>query len=129
MSGPVVRSPLDLRWESVFEGAEMAALYGDPTEPGALFIVRFRTDRLIEVPLHWHRTDEHITVLHRPFSVRFADEKYTQLEEESYVLIPAGVQHASRYGPGTVIQVSGVGPLESIYVDPASHPGGYSVAT
>jgi hypothetical protein len=129
MSGPVVRSPLDLRWESLLEGAEMSILYGDPSKPGAPFVVRFRTDRHIEIPLHWHRADEHITVLHRPFSLRYGDSKPTQLEEESYVLIPAGVHHSSRYGPGTVIQVSGIGPQESIYVDLAAHSGGASVGT
>jgi hypothetical protein len=57
------------------------------------------------------------------------DAKSTQLEEESYLVIPAGVHHASRYGPGTVIQVSGIGPQESIYVDLSAHPGPDSVAT
>ena len=128
MLEPVLRSPLELRWESVLEGAEMAVLSGDPAQPGAPFVVRFRTDRQIDIPLHWHRTDEHITVLHGPFSLRDAD-KSTPLEEGSYLVIPAGVHHATRYGLGTVIQVSGIGPQETIYVDPAADPGKHSVAS
>jgi hypothetical protein len=129
MLEPVLKSPLDLRWASVLEGAEMAVLYGDPVQPGEPFVVRFRTDRQIDIPLHWHRTDEHITVLNGPLSLRDVDTKSTQLEEGSYLVIPAGVHHATRYGLGTVIQVRGIGPQETIYVDPAADPGKHSVAS
>ena len=88
-----------LAWQPVANGAERAVLYGDPTHAGN-FVIRFRTSREIVVPLHWHRHDEHITVLSGPFS-----------------LSVNGAHHSTWYGPGTVIQVSGIGPFESIYVD------------
>ena len=104
-----------LAWQPVANGAERAVLYGDPTRAGN-FVIRFRTVREIAVPLHWHRHDEHITVLCGPFSLS-VNGAPNPLEPGSYVVIPAGAHHRTWYGPGTVIQVSGIGPFESIYVD------------
>jgi hypothetical protein len=113
--------PGDLHWQSVIDGADMTVLHGDPAGPG-WYVIRFRTDREIHVPLHWHREDEHVTVLAGPFSLNFG-ESPQPLEPGTYVVIPAGVRHEAWYGPGTVVQVSGIGPFESIYVDPATDLG------
>ena len=103
-----------LAWQPLAEGAERAVLYGDPTHAGN-FVIRFRTSREISVPLHWHRHDEHITVLSGPFSLS-VNRARSELEQGSYVVIPAGAHHSTWYGSGTLIQVSGIGPFESIYV-------------
>ena len=63
--------------------------------------------------------DEHITVLAGPFNGAFGESPWP-FEPGAYVVIPAGVRHQAWYGPGTIIQVSGIGPFESIYVDPAT---------
>jgi len=104
-----------LAWQPLAEGAERAVLYGDPTHAGP-FVLRFRTSREIAIPLHWHRHDEHITVLSGPFSLAVNGER-DELETGSYVVIPAGAHHSTWYGAGTLIQVNGTGPFESIYVD------------
>jgi hypothetical protein len=95
--------------------------HGDPTQAGD-YVIRFRTHREIFVPLHWHRHDEHITVIVGPFAMSF-DGARRELIPGSYVAIPAGIRHSAWYGAGTVVQVSGLGPFESIYVDPASDLG------
>jgi mannose-6-phosphate isomerase-like protein (cupin superfamily) len=105
----------NLAWQPVAEGAERAVLYGDPTHAGG-FVLRFRTVREMSVPLHWHRHDEHITVLAGPFSLSVNGAR-AELEQGSYVVIPAGAHHRTWYGAGTLIQVNGTGPFESIYVD------------
>ncbi len=104
-----------LAWQSLADGAERAVLYGDPTHTGN-FVMRFRTSREISIPLHWHRHDEHITVLSGPFSLSVNGVR-TELDAGSYVVIPAGAHHSTGYGAGTLIQVSGTGPFESIYID------------
>jgi len=103
-----------LAWHAVADGAERAVLYGDPTHTGS-FVLRFRTGREIIVPLHWHRHDEHITVLSGPFSLSVNGAR-SELAQGSYVVIPAGAHHSTWYGAGTLIQVNGIGPFESIYV-------------
>lgn len=85
-----------LAWQPVANGAERAVLYGDPAHAGN-FVIRFRTSHEIVVPLHWHRHDEHITVLSGPFSLSVNGAR-NELEPESYVVIPAGAHHSTRYG-------------------------------
>ena len=110
-----IHFPALLAWQPVVDGAEMAVLHGDPTQPGD-YVIRFRTHRDIFVPLHWHRHDEHITVVSGPFSLS-TNDKRSELAAESHVVIPATVRHCAWYGAGTQVEVSGMGPFESIYVD------------
>ncbi len=104
-----------LVWQPVMDGAEMAVLHGDPTQAGE-YLIRFRTDREIFVPLHWHRHDEHVTVVSGPFSLSI-DKQRSELAPGSSVMIPAHVHHSTWYAAGTVVEVGGMGPFESIYVD------------
>src|SRR5258705_6583764 len=104
-----------LVWQPVADGAERAVLYGDPSHTGS-FVIRLRTDREIVVPLHWHRHDEHITVLSGPFSLSVNGAR-SELEQGSYVVIPAGPHYSTWYAPGTLIQLSANGPFESAYND------------
>ena len=106
---------------SAWREPKMAVLRGDPTTP-AEYVIRFRTDAEIFVPLHWHRHDEHITVVSGPFSLSINDAR-SDLAAGSDIVIPATVRHSARYGKGTIVEVSGMGPFESIYVDPASDLG------
>ena len=106
-----------LPWQRVMDGAERAVLQGDPEAVGE-YVIRFRTDREIFVPLHWHRHDEHIRVVNGPFSVSF-DGARQEFARGSDIVIPANVRHCAWYGAGTQVEVSGLGPFESIYVDPA----------
>jgi hypothetical protein len=116
-----IHFPGDLVWQPMIEGADMAILHGDPTECGEPYVIRFRTNREIYVPLHWHREDEHVTLLAGPFSLDFGSSQQP-IAPGAYVVIPAGVRHRAWYGAGTVIQVSGIGPFESIYVEPQTGP-------
>src|SRR5437879_2811806 len=101
-------SPNKMIWQPVLDGAEMAILHGDPTAAG-FYVVRFRTHREIHVPLHWHRTDEHFTVMSGPFQMLAGEDGYRPLEPGTYGVIPAEVRHASVFSQGTVVQVSGIG--------------------
>jgi hypothetical protein len=113
-----IHFPARLEWQPVIDGAEMTVLHGDPSQAYE-YVIRFRTHREIFVPLHWHRHDEHVTVISGPFAISF-DEARRELAPGSYAVIPAGVHHCAWYEAGTVVQVSGMGPFESIYIDAAS---------
>ena len=104
-----------LPWQPVMDGAEMAVLLGNPTQAGR-YVIRFRTNREIFVPLHWHRHDERITVVSGPFSFS-KDNQRSEVAPGSSVVIPATVRHSAWYGAGTVVEVSGMGPFETIYAD------------
>jgi hypothetical protein len=104
-----------LPWLPVMDGAEMAVLQGGPGAPGE-YVIRFRTDREIFVPPQWHRHDENVTVMSGPFSLS-VDNQRGELAPGSSIVIPAKVHHSAWYAAGTVVQVSGIGPFESVYVD------------
>ena len=105
----------DLLWQPVMDGAEMAVLQGDPAAAGE-YVIRFRTGRDISVPLHWHRHDEHVKVISGPFALSL-DNQRRELAADSSVVIPAQAHHRTWYSPGTIVEVSGMGPFESIYAD------------
>ena len=110
-----------LSWQPIIDGAEMAVLEGDPAAAGE-YVIRFRTDREIFVPLHWHHHDEHVTVIAGPFAMSYKGARQ-EMTPGASVVIPATVRHSTWYGTGTVVEVSGQGPFESIYVDPATDLG------
>jgi hypothetical protein len=110
-----------LPWQPLIDRAEMAILHGDPAQSGE-YQIRFRTDREIFVPLHWHRHDEHISVVSGPFSLSINNQR-NELAPGASIVIPAHVRHSTWYGAGTIIEVTGMGPFYSIYVDPASALG------
>lgn len=58
-----VATPDRLKWMPIRPGNEMAIVYGDPSKAGELYAVRFRFADGFKVPAHWHRQDEHATVL------------------------------------------------------------------
>lgn len=108
-------------WKPLMEGAESALLYGDPESDREYYSIRFRTSKEIVVPPHWHPGDEYITVLQGPFSLGFGEVFESHLLEQlpagSWVRVPRQVRHFALYAPGTVVQVSGLGPFRSNYVN------------
>jgi quercetin dioxygenase-like cupin family protein len=111
---------MELEWNEVQPGAWMAILHGDPGAPDEVYTVRFRTEAAIDVPAHFHPRDEHITVLAGPFASGFGnsfDAAVLKLYEAGgYQCVPAEVPHFARYSPGTIVQVTGLGPFLTTYL-------------
>jgi|HubBroStandDraft_1064217.scaffolds.fasta_scaffold391759_2 hypothetical protein len=122
MPSPLLLTPSALKWRFILEGAEMALVSGNHESSGAPFVIRFRTAREIPVPAHWHMADENITVLEGPYAFSLGDHFDASLliglPPGSHVFVPKETRHFALYGPGTLIQVSGVGPFQSYYVNP-----------
>jgi hypothetical protein len=123
----VVISPEMIKWTPILDGADVGILSGDPDLPGGEYAVRFRTSRDIRVPPHWHPEDEHVTVLQGSFSLGFGAvfeaSLLNSLPPGSYVCVPRQTKHFALYGVGTVVQVNGIAPFKSIYVNPAEDLG------
>jgi quercetin dioxygenase-like cupin family protein len=104
----------------------MAILEGDPSKAGAPFAIRAKLPDGYRVPPHWHPTDERIVVLQGTFGMglgeRFDPAAGRELPVGSYVVAPKGVRHFVWAKGETVIQVSGMGPIEINYVNPADDP-------
>ena len=115
--------PLAIKWVAITDGAEVGILSGDPSVPGRPYTIRLRTSIEIRIPPHWQPEDEHLTVLEGAFSLGFGDvfehHPLQPLAPGAYICIPRQVSHFSLYGAGTMVQVHGIGPFKSIYVNAA----------
>ncbi len=82
---------------------------------GRHYVIRFRTLAKFLFPLHWHRHDEHITVVSGPF--RLSINKRRSEHRGRVARRHPGEGRIT--APGTeqarMVEVSGIGPFESIY--------------
>jgi quercetin dioxygenase-like cupin family protein len=126
----VVVTPEQIKWgaapPSLPSGAQLAVLEGDPSKAGAPFGIRAKLPDGYRVPPHWHPTDERIVVLQGTLGMgvgeKFDPASGHELPVGSYALMPKGVRHFVWAKGETVIQVSGMGPLEINYMNPADDP-------
>jgi hypothetical protein len=106
-------------------GSQMALLEGDPAKSGP-YAVRAKLPDGYKIPPHWHPTDEKIVVLQGTLGMGFG-EKFDpaaghELPVGSYVVAPKEMRHFVWVKGETIIQVSGLGPLEVNYLNPADDP-------
>jgi quercetin dioxygenase-like cupin family protein len=118
----IVRS-VDLKWNAIIKGCDMAAVGSDPSVEGAPFTLRLRCTAGTVIPAHWHPTDENVTVLSGTFQVGMGD-KYdaTKLETMStgnFVSMPKEMRHYARSKTASIVQVNAIGPFKVNWVNPA----------
>src|SRR5687768_5444315 len=124
-----VLTPADLKWGPapaiLPAGARLAVLEGDPSKAGP-FTMRLDMPAGYRIPPHFHRVDEHVTVISGAFQVGMGDTfdagKLTTLSPGTFGVIPPGMRHFARADKATVIQMHGVGLEELAYVNLADQP-------
>lgn len=125
----VMVAPSKLAWSNgpptLPAGTKIALLSGDPSGPGH-FTVRVQFPAGARVPPHWHPNDEHVTVLSGTLAVGMGKAwdvaTMTDLTAGSYVVTSATMVHYALAKTLTTIQVSGMGPFVTNYVNPADAP-------
>ena len=126
----VVVTPDRLTWgpapPGLPAGAQLAVLEGDPSKAGAPFAFRAKLPDGYKVAPHWHPTDERIIVLEGTLGMgtgeKFDPASGHELPTGSYSVMPKGMRHFVWAKGETVFQVSGMGPFEITYVNPADDP-------
>ncbi|MFO0968480.1 MAG: cupin domain-containing protein [Gemmataceae bacterium] len=127
--GHVMVSPDDLKWgpapPGLPAGALAAVLAGNPTKAEP-FVIRAKLPDGYKVPLHYHPTDENVTVLKGTLVMTFEKAEggsgHQSLPVGSFMRMPKGMRHAAAAKGETIIQVHGVGPFEITYVNPKDDP-------
>ena len=122
-------NPGSIKWgpaPAVFPaGAKFAVLAGDPSKSG-FFTIRLSMPSGYRIMPHSHPTDERLTVLSGVFHVGMGDKfdkaKTTAFVTDGFGLVPANMHHYGWTSGRTVVQVSGMGPFQLIYVIPADMP-------
>jgi Domain of unknown function (DUF4437) len=128
-------TPDAIQWTSVQSGSgsEIAVLSGNPAQEGVPFVLRIKLRNGIKVPPHWHPIDEHVTVMSGIFHLG-TGEKFDQaaaqaLPAGSYLMMPKEMRHFAWAEGETIIQLHGVGPFKTIWVNPADDPNKKTGAT
>ncbi|HEX9670915.1 MAG TPA: cupin domain-containing protein, partial [Thermoanaerobaculia bacterium] len=104
---------------------KFAVLEGDPREEG-VFTMRLRLPSGFQIKPHWHPAPERITVISGTFNMgrgdRFDTAQATALPAGSFTVIPAETWHYAWATGDTVLQITGGGPWQIIYLDPRDDP-------
>jgi len=122
-------NPGDIKWgdvpPSLPKGAKIAVLYGDPGKPGQ-FTLRLQTPKGYKIPPHWHTQDENLTVISGTMYLGLGDKMDTAhahaLKAGGYHFLPGKTNHYAFTKSTTVIQVSGEGPFDINWLNPADDP-------
>jgi quercetin dioxygenase-like cupin family protein len=130
VSKHVMMSADQVKWGpgpgSLPPGAQMAVMDGDPTQKGVPFVIRAKLPAGYRVPPHWHPTDEHLLVLSGTLMVGAGDKmdpaSAHSLGPGDYSKMPAKMHHFAMTKGETIFQVHGVGPFDTVYVNPADDP-------
>lgn len=110
-------------WEDSGPGVRFVALYGDMSTQGEPFVFRLEVQAGFELRPHTHPITEHLTVLSGRFYIGLGEtmdrENAVAYEPGSYVAIAADVPAYMWAEEETVIQVHGVGPLATEFIEPS----------
>jgi len=78
------------------------------------------------VPPHWHPMDASVTVVQGSFIMGLGEKvepaQAQELTTGAYMRVSKGVRHYEWAKGDTIIYVYGLGPLDTIYVNPADDP-------
>jgi hypothetical protein len=107
-------------------GSQLAVVSGDPSKEG-MFVVRAKLPANYSVPPHHHPTDEKVSVKSGgPLSYGMGDKIDTSnagtLNKGYHVTMQAQMNHWVTASAPTEIEVSGMGPFQIVYVNPADDP-------
>src|SRR5688572_28479351 len=101
-------------------GVQIAVIEGNPGQAGA-FTMRLTFPAGTRVEPHFHADVEHATILSGAVSWGIGDafsvERLRRMPVGSFILIPAGLPHYGIVEEETVIQVHGMGPWQTNYVN------------
>ena len=108
------------------KGSQVAVVKGDPTKTGD-FVVRLKMPASYTVPPHHHPTDEVVRVVSGgTLSYGMGDKldkaNVGSLTKGYHVSMTAGMNHYVFATDPVEIQVSGTGPFEIVYANPADDP-------
>ena len=121
--------PAKLTWgpaPAVFSpGAKLAVVSGNPMAAGN-YVVQLSMPSHYKIAPHFHPTDEHLKVVKGAFRVGMGDKmdesKTKKLAVGDTATAPAKVHHYAMTEGATIVEVSGVGPFQLTYVNPADMP-------
>ena len=119
----------DMKWAdgppSLPKGGKIAVLYGDPSKDGT-FSIRAKLPAGYMIPPHFHTKDENLTVLSGAMYLGMSDtvdkKAAHALKAGGFHHLPGKAHHYAFTKAPTVLQISGEGPFDINYLNPADDP-------
>ncbi|NNM60075.1 MAG: cupin domain-containing protein [Legionellales bacterium] len=103
------------------KGAQIVLLRGDLSQAEP-YTIRFKLPDGFVIPSHWHTTDEEVTVLSGTLNAGTGDtvdkSHSTALAAGSFAIVPAMLHHYVWATGETVMQLDGMGPRTTTFVNP-----------
>ena len=97
-------------------------VWGDPDQPGQLFVIRIHNDAGYVVLPHTHPEDENITVLTGSWALgmgpRVKMSELEPMELGAFGFVPKKMAHFGYAKVETILQVHGIGPFMNVPSDP-----------
>ncbi len=121
---PLIIPQSDLKWvplPGMPKGAKIAIVQGDLKKPERYtFLLKLPNGYVI--PSHWHSNDEETTVISGTLNLGFGDKidksEAKVLQPGSFALVPGHMHHYVYSTGETIIQDAGMGPRDTIFVNP-----------
>ena len=124
-SSPILMKSEDIKFHPAPgfpKGAQIVLIRGDLSQ-AVPYTIRFKLPDGFIIPAHWHSTDEEVTVLSGTLNVGMGDKvdkaQSTPLTAGGYQLVPANAHHYVWATGETVMQLDGMGPRTTVFVNPA----------
>lgn len=124
----ILSQPDELKWNDVSSlppGVKVAVIQG-PMNEAKPFTVKLKFPANYELPAHYHPAVEHVTVVSGTFNMGAGDKidkkQTTALPVGGVLIMPPEMRHYAWTDKETIVQLTGTGPWEIIYVDPKDDP-------
>lgn len=119
-------APEAIQWRATGPGQEMAVMSGNPLKEGEPFVLRIKFVAGSKVPPHWHPIDEHLTVIKGSFFMgkgeKFDEAAGHVMTAGAYMMMPKKTPHFAWTKEETIIQLHGIGPFKTFWINPADDP-------
>jgi quercetin dioxygenase-like cupin family protein len=119
--GHTMVAPGSIKWNPAGSAMSVSVLAGSPETEGSPFVLRIRLAAGAEVPPHWHPIDEHVTVVSGTFHMgtgETADKSAAKaMAAGTYGMMPKNVRHFAWATEETVVQIHGIGPFKTFFVE------------
>jgi anti-sigma factor ChrR (cupin superfamily) len=121
----VAQNAADMKWapaDVLPPGGQMTVVHQNPTTGAIDLLLKATGDW--HVPKHWHTPNELVTIIEGTFSTESAGMKHT-LTAGGTMYLPSKIPHEAWCKGGCLMLVSGDGPFDVNYVNPADEPATY----
>jgi quercetin dioxygenase-like cupin family protein len=117
----------DLVWNDLglIPGVKIAVLSGNPGQPGH-YVVRLKFPANTRMPAHWHPLAEYATLLSGTLLLGMGEKEDPAALQPylpgTFLVVPPRMPHYGRSEGEAIFELSGPGPYEVVFVNPADDP-------